>query len=1647
MSRFQGCLKQEKQFLIPKKVAPESSEKKKDMTKKKLLVSSTPKDPSCVLPFQFSVKNILEYICKNFDQEVRKGLENKKFEINKIGVKKEDFEIIINFKDLQLERKSNLNERLNEISEGVNKISKDLPYSGFKITFVSNTNPSSLNYGRYVYPINDSCENQEKQGGNSSIPLTMNYADLQTFLQISMKKLDPKYALLTGKLSVSGNFKCLSFFTVLREIQKENHDNIKERQEGKWNQDALNYLEGYSQNSSSKSIKKKDTSFSIWNHTFLSSKPRDSKTDILEDGLSSYEETKEMNVENDKLCFKNIQASGKPEIKTTVEKSSHTLRIEGRKGSQYSKIRQLDCSLWEADPSVTACRICNTSFNMLKRKHHCRYCGRIVCHICSNQYVNHARCCSECMPNYCIGLRNRDQGNENDIKRNKVNILNERNNNNQGIKRDSIRSENQGENYDLCNRDELVYTQISSPLFDSTGSSVAEKGRHIALSEEIQHLKSRLYSMERKTLKNKAELLLSCSVTLTILFRLLMVFVITVIGSSIVRYVSLKLPLSCSMTTVFGSLYDITLIHNNILQQISNIFDWKLVLNYGLILSFTLTLFQRSYYRQYLAFTSLLVVIFHYIVVISKCKIATKKASEKMLENFHIVNAIFIKLNLFEMKGMYLKLGQYLSSRADLLDQCYIDELSAVQDMVTPTPFSATLRREIVENLKIALHNKKRIDSSEITIDDVDDLKTYFSVFEESAIASASIAQVHAAQMHKSWALSNFKEKPQETKSENPQDYIRSTIKVAVKLRHPHIKYTLRHDLENMRRLASVFAFIAPEMNMLPLFDEWSNELCHELDFKREYQNLLRAYRNLKESHLDVIIPKPILATESLLIMEFVEGFKITDEEKLREYQVDKRALMTNICDAYGHMMYKGGILHGDPHPGNILVNVSHNPFKVKPVILDWGLSKDVSKDVRLGNCLVVHSVNSFDIAGMNDGISRCGVDTEKMNLFEDLNTVRFMMRETQPMEEAQNENKKFIEKMIEKTKNELAQGGKPSNPLQSMVGELLFFARVTDLLQGLCSKLKVRVNYLEIMGNHARDALMAESLAIYSKNKKEMKSLLLVQSINDDNFNDKRKKKNDHNVVTFNIKKKRIQRLQERIQTFLYSSTAQSYVKGSQVVIYYKNQCLLNTATGTYSDINGRPITTRTLFCGYSMSNFLLSILIHQLIERKYIASLNTPICKIGNWSEFGQNGKESITLDDVLRHKAGLEFFLPEKLSFSLLTSGDKSYILNALEKATPLTKNNKRCSFHYFSFGWILSEVIERTTGKCLHEILKEFITAPLGIEDEMTFSKENISINLPSTQEKRTSSKTFWSTNDRIAYTASPEENIFFTDTSYDMQSLVKYQKENNIELKDLGALLLMDTEDLQEADFPSVEEPNNTVKPTVTDNNNRDDEHNETKKVTSLLSNFDKQPYLLDPRIMNSYNMRTKGFLPSLNAYFTASAYAKVLLSLSTYTTGHKLLTLDSVNEMQNNPLIEKPSVTKLFNRSENISLAAGCQIFYPKRKMRKYNNIVEAGNDGEPPFSKCLKGFGIASQGGQIAFLDPTLKFVVVVLSNTIPIMTSIDSTPSIATSNASGEEGYKDKNIILSQEIINIFNEEINRKDEKIISTSTQQDMEYNFW
>ena len=128
-----------------------------------------------------------------------------------------------------------------------------------------------------------------------------------------------------------------------------------------------------------------------------------------------------------------------------------------------------------------------------------------------------------------------------------------------------------------------------------------------------------------------------------------------------------------------------------------------------------------------------------------------------------------------------------------------------------------------------------------------------------------------------------------------------------------------------------------------------------ELDFKHELNNMRVVASNLQRAGIKAIVPTPYpeLSTSHLLVMDFIEGFKVrklehccllvmcikvTDLDALDRHKIDRTALLLRICQAYAHQIYVDGVFNADPHPGNILINVSNGI--VQPVLLDFGLTK-----------------------------------------------------------------------------------------------------------------------------------------------------------------------------------------------------------------------------------------------------------------------------------------------------------------------------------------------------------------------------------------------------------------------------------------------------------------------------------------------------------------------------------------------------------------------------------------------------------------------------------------------------------------------------------------------------------------------------------
>lgn len=225
----------------------------------------------------------------------------------------------------------------------------------------------------------------------------------------------------------------------------------------------------------------------------------------------------------------------------------------------------------------------------------------------------------------------------------------------------------------------------------------------------------------------------------------------------------------------------------------------------------------------------------------------------------------------------YIKLGQWLSSRADLLPQPYLDVLEKLQDDVLPEPFSEV--RPILEK-------------------ELGPIEDIFEYFNPSAISGASLGQVYRA-IHK--------EKD-----------------VVVKISRPNIEETIGQNIYILRKLLPFATrFIDENLRfsaegMLSQFIETVHE---EMDYRIEARNLIQIKNNLKEDK-SVIVPKVYLDRTShhVITMEYLPGTKVTDIRSLNQNNIDRAKLVYRIHRLFFKMLLRHSIFHADPHPGNISI-------------------------------------------------------------------------------------------------------------------------------------------------------------------------------------------------------------------------------------------------------------------------------------------------------------------------------------------------------------------------------------------------------------------------------------------------------------------------------------------------------------------------------------------------------------------------------------------------------------------------------------------------------------------------------------------------------------------------------------------------------
>jgi ubiquinone biosynthesis protein len=250
-----------------------------------------------------------------------------------------------------------------------------------------------------------------------------------------------------------------------------------------------------------------------------------------------------------------------------------------------------------------------------------------------------------------------------------------------------------------------------------------------------------------------------------------------------------------------------------------------------------------------------------------------------------------MRLAVEELGPTFVKFGQIMSTRTELLPPELIEELKKLQDHARPLPFSEV---------------------KEVILETCPDLNDWFLSIDETPLASASIGQVHCA-------------------------VLKDGTKVAVKVQRPGIPELIETDLSILVSMADRIDAVFPEIrvyNPVGMVQDFAQQIRKELDFTRDARNADRMARNFRDVP-GIRFPKIFweYSSSRVLVMEFIEGVRIDNVEAIQSMGVDPHEVGVRGFQAYLKMIFEDGFFHGDPHPGNLLVNKEGDV-----VFLDFGI-------------------------------------------------------------------------------------------------------------------------------------------------------------------------------------------------------------------------------------------------------------------------------------------------------------------------------------------------------------------------------------------------------------------------------------------------------------------------------------------------------------------------------------------------------------------------------------------------------------------------------------------------------------------------------------------------------------------------------------
>ncbi|MDI6715289.1 MAG: AarF/ABC1/UbiB kinase family protein [Thermodesulfovibrio sp.] len=379
-----------------------------------------------------------------------------------------------------------------------------------------------------------------------------------------------------------------------------------------------------------------------------------------------------------------------------------------------------------------------------------------------------------------------------------------------------------------------------------------------------------------------------------------------------------------------------------------------------------------------------------------------------------------LRMAFEELGPTFIKLGQLLASRPDIIGSENIKEFKKLQDKVPP--FSIDDVNKTVEK-ELGLTPDK-----------------IFKSFNPIPIGSASIAQVHEA------VLLNGE-------------------KVIVKVRRPGIKEQILIDIKILNTLARLMEKHIPESRIFDpvgIVNEFSRSILRELDFRREARNAMIFKENFKENEKIYI---PVIykdyTKERILVMEKVEGVRIDNIEALTQMGLNVKKIFKTIIDIYFIQIFEHGFFHGDPHPGNLIVTEDG-----RIVMVDFGIVGKIDEEFQESYANIALAIIKQDFDLLLDNYLKLGIIPDnidmhklKRELKEDIEDILYPLYSSSFEEIKISE---FIESIMKVSlKHKLR-----------FLPELLLIDKVLIMLDGLARELSPQTSIIEMLKPYAENII-----------------------------------------------------------------------------------------------------------------------------------------------------------------------------------------------------------------------------------------------------------------------------------------------------------------------------------------------------------------------------------------------------------------------------------------------------------------------------------------------------------------------------------------------------------------------------------------------